>query len=103
MSVLSNFIKVDRKCRRKFLINMGWKGFLGIRKFRKRSRSGGHFPAFQFISITNDCNLRCQGCWVSSNGKKEYMSLEKLNNIIEAGKKTRLVFFWHTWRRAAYA
>ncbi|HQJ21332.1 MAG TPA: radical SAM protein [Bacteroidales bacterium] len=93
MSVLSNFIKVDRKCRRKFLINMGWKGFLGIRKFRKRSRSGGHFPAFQFISITNDCNLRCQGCWVSSNGKKEYMSLEKINNIIEAGKKQGSYFF----------
>jgi len=66
---------------------MGWKGYLGFRKFRHRVKKGSLFPAFQFISVTNDCNLRCQGCWVTASGKPDYMTLEKINSVIEAGKK----------------
>lgn len=87
MSIYKNFINADRNCRRKFLINMGWKGFLGFRKFRRRVRKGLPFPAFQFISVTNDCNLRCQGCWVTAAGKPDYMPLEKINSVIEDGKR----------------
>ncbi len=93
MSVFKNFIKADLRCRRKFLINMVWKGMLGFGKFRKRRKKGLLFPAFQFISITNDCNLQCQGCWVSNNGKAEYMDLERINSIIEAGKEHGSYFF----------
>jgi len=87
MSIYSNFISADRKCRRKFLVNMGWKGFLGFRKYRRRLKNGFLFPAFQFISITYDCNLRCQGCWVTADGTPDYMPLEKINSVIEAGKR----------------
>jgi len=66
---------------------MVYRGLLGFLKFRRRRRKGLLFPAFQFISITNDCNLRCQGCWVSTNGQKEYMQPEKIHAVIEAGKR----------------
>ena len=87
MSIYKNFMNADSKCRRKFLINMGWKGFTGFRKFRRRYKRGSLFPAFQFISVTNDCNLRCQGCWVTTAGIPDYMPSEKIDSVIEAGKK----------------
>jgi MoaA/NifB/PqqE/SkfB family radical SAM enzyme len=93
MTLFSNFIKTDRRCRNKFLINMGWKGFLGFRKFKNRQKKGELFPAFQFISVTNDCNLKCQGCWVSTNGNKEYLDIEKIHAIIEESKKQGSYFF----------
>jgi MoaA/NifB/PqqE/SkfB family radical SAM enzyme len=93
MSVLRNFIRTDKRCRRKFLINMGWKGFLGFLKFRKRIRKGKIFPAFQFISVTNDCNLSCQGCWVSAGTSKDYLKIEDINSIIVAGKRQGSFFF----------
>lgn len=93
MSIVKNFIQTDSRCRRKFLVNMGWKGLIGFRKFRKRKQKDFVFPAFQFISITNDCNLTCQGCWVSTNGTREYMQLDKINSIIEAGKKQGSYFY----------
>lgn len=51
------------------------------------------FPAFQFISITNDCNLRCQGCWVSANGHKEYMPIQKIQFLVDAGKRQGSFFY----------
>jgi MoaA/NifB/PqqE/SkfB family radical SAM enzyme len=93
MSLFTNFYRADRRCRNKFILNMVWKGFMGFRKFKKRRKKGELFPAFQFISITNDCNLKCQGCWVSSNGKKEYLEIEKINSIIEDSKRQGSYFF----------
>jgi MoaA/NifB/PqqE/SkfB family radical SAM enzyme len=93
MSLFLNFIKTDRRCRNKFITNMVWKGFLGFRKFKQRKKRGELFPAFQFISVTNDCNLRCQGCWVSSNGTKENLDIEKIHSIIEESKKMGSYFF----------
>jgi MoaA/NifB/PqqE/SkfB family radical SAM enzyme len=93
VSIFKNFIKTDRRCRRKFLVNMVYRGMLGFRKFRKRRKKGLLFPAFQFISVTNDCNLKCQGCWVSTEGAKQYMPPDKVNSIIEAGKNQGSYFF----------
>jgi MoaA/NifB/PqqE/SkfB family radical SAM enzyme len=93
MSLFLNFIRTDRRCRNKFLSNMVWKGFMGFRKFKKRQQKGELFPAFQFISVTNDCNLKCQGCWVSTNGGKESLDIEKIHSIIEESKKQGSYFF----------
>jgi len=93
MSLFSNFIKTDRRCRNKFIVNMAWKGYLGFSKFKKRQKKDELFPAFQFISVTNDCNLNCQGCWVTSDGHKEYLEIEKINSIIEDSKKQGSYFF----------
>lgn len=93
MSLFSNFVHTDRRCRNKFLANMVWKGFLGFRKFKQRKKRGELFPAFQFISVTNDCNLRCQGCWVSTSGLKVHLDIEKIHQIIEESKKQGSYFF----------
>jgi MoaA/NifB/PqqE/SkfB family radical SAM enzyme len=93
MSILKNFIQTDKRCRNKFLVNMVWKGMRGFRRFHKRRKNGHLFPAFQFISITNDCNLRCQGCWITTNGSADYMQPDKINSIIEAGKGQGSYFF----------
>lgn len=93
MSILKNFLRTDRRCRNKFMTNMVWKGLLGFRKFRKRRKAGLLFPAFQFISVTNECNLKCQGCWVTSNGSPSYMQPEKIDSIVDAGKKQGSYFY----------
>jgi MoaA/NifB/PqqE/SkfB family radical SAM enzyme len=78
----------------KFIINMGWKGWLGFRKFKKRRENGKLFPAFQFISVTNDCNLNCQGCWVStSHEHKEHLNINFIHEIIDESKKQGSHFF----------
>ncbi|HEX2970123.1 MAG TPA: radical SAM protein [Bacteroidales bacterium] len=93
MSVYRNFIKTNRRCRNKFMFNMVIKGVSGFLKYRRRMKKGKIFPAFQFISITNDCNLRCQGCWVSTGNSPEYMNADKINSIIESSKKQGSYFF----------
>lgn len=93
MSLLRNVLRSDRKCLRKFILNLGWKGMLGFYKFQKRKKRGEIFPAFQFISVTNDCNLACQGCWVTKEGKADDLSLEKINKIIVDSKKYGSYFY----------
>lgn len=93
MSVLMNFLRTDRRCRRKFLSNMVWKGLTGFQKFHGRKKAGHLFPAFHFISITDDCNLKCQGCWVTSGNQHEYMQPEKIESIIRESKKKGSYFF----------
>ncbi|HOK74115.1 MAG TPA: radical SAM/SPASM domain-containing protein [Bacteroidales bacterium] len=93
MSILKNLIKTDKRCLRIFLMNMVVKGILGFIRFRKRIKNGSMFPAFQFISVTNNCNLHCQGCWVEVNGPKINIEPEKIDAVIRAGKKYGSYFF----------
>ena len=44
----------------------GVKGICAVRRFNRRLERGKQFPAFMMISVTNRCNLRCQGCWVTA-------------------------------------
>lgn len=75
------------------MVNMVWKGFMGFRKFKKRQKRGEIFPAFQFISVTNDCNLHCQGCWVTTNSQREHLDIQRIHDIINASKKQGSYFF----------
>lgn len=75
------------------MTNMVMKGMYGFMKYRKRRKKGLLFPAFQFISVTNDCNLKCQGCWVSTNGSADYMPSEKISSIIDSAKRKGSYFF----------
>jgi MoaA/NifB/PqqE/SkfB family radical SAM enzyme len=93
MSILKNILRTDSKCRRKFIYNFGWKGLRGFSKFQKRKKRGEMFPAFQFISVTNDCNLKCQGCWVTKGEKSESLDIDKVNQIIIECKKYGSYFF----------
>ena len=60
--------KTDPRLLFRFAYNFGYKGLQAVRRFEKRRRTGQKlFPAFLMLSITDQCNLHCQGCWVSSN------------------------------------
>jgi len=83
----------DRKCLYKFVYNMGVKGSLSFARYQRRLKKGDFFPAFHFISVTDDCNLNCQGCWVTHKKKNARMSPETLNRIIEETKAKGSYFF----------
>lgn len=93
MSILRNLLRSDRNCLRKFIFNLGWKGIIGFNKFQKRKKRGELFPAFQFISVTNDCNLACQGCWITKGTKAETLDLKRINKIINESKQYGSYFF----------
>jgi MoaA/NifB/PqqE/SkfB family radical SAM enzyme len=86
-------IKTDKKCLYKFVYNLGIKGALGLNRFKKRLKNGEFFPAFHFISVTDDCNLNCQGCWVTGKKKNARMSPELLDKIIVQSKAKGSYFF----------
>jgi MoaA/NifB/PqqE/SkfB family radical SAM enzyme len=83
----------DKKCLYKFVYNMGIKGSLSFARYQRRLKKGEFFPAFHFISVTDDCNLNCQGCWVTHKKVKARMEPETLNRIIEETKAKGSYFF----------
>jgi MoaA/NifB/PqqE/SkfB family radical SAM enzyme len=93
MSILTNVLKTDRRCLWKFIYNLGWKGIKGFNKFQERKKRGENFPAFQFISVTDDCNLACQGCWVTKGEKSTILNIKAVNKIIDDGKKHGCFFY----------
>jgi len=85
--------EVDLRLLIKFIYNFGFKNLIAISKFKKRIKKGNNFPAFIMLSITNRCNLACQGCWVNTNKPYYDLSLSTLNNIINESKKNSSYFF----------
>ena len=77
----------------KFLYAAGWKGRRAVNKFRKKAETGNPVPAFLFISVTNRCNLSCQGCWVSSTNPSQSLPPEKLDEVITQSKSYESSFF----------
>ena len=77
----------------KFAWNFGWRNLWYMPKFERMMAKGGpFFPAFVMISVTETCNLRCSGCWVTAGGKKS-LSLEQLDGIITSSKRQGSYFF----------
>ena len=50
------------------------------------------FPAFVMISVTETCNLQCNGCWVTAGGRKS-LTLQQLDGIITSSKQQGSYFF----------
>lgn len=86
-------VGVDFRLLMKFAYNMGWKGLLGINRFKRRLKKGELFPAFLMISVTNQCNFNCQGCWVTIDNNSKGMDPETLHNIIKSSKAKGSYFF----------
>ncbi len=93
MALFQQLLRTDKKCIWKFIWNFGVKGFIGFLRFRFRKKLGDAFPAFQFISLTDDCNLECQGCWVSKAGAAKDMPVGDVCKIIDAGVEKGSHFF----------
>lgn len=77
----------------KFVFNLGIKGAISFNRFQKRMKKGEFFPAFHFISVTDDCNLNCQGCWVTGKLKNSRMDPVVLDSIITQTKQQGSSFF----------
>ena len=63
-----------------------------IQRFEKRLKVGEFFPAFVFVSVTSECNLSCQGCWVKSDEPSE-LSVDELDSILTQSKAKGASFF----------
>ena len=68
----------------KFSWNFGWKGMRAVQRFQRRKAKGKAFPAFLFISVTDRCNLSCQGCWVTPCDPARELDAATLDRIISA-------------------
>ncbi|MBT3378915.1 MAG: radical SAM protein [Lentisphaerae bacterium] len=77
----------------KFALNFGWRGMRAMNAFKARVRKGIYFPAVTFVSVTNRCNLSCQGCWVEQTSPPVDMPEEVLCNVIDECRREGAVFF----------
>jgi len=78
--------ETDRRLLLNFLYSFCWQGMGSVRKFRRRAARGEVFPAFVFISVTDDCNLACQGCWVSKSVPPRSLEPAVLDRIVESSR-----------------
>ena len=85
--------QVDARLLWKLGYNLGWKGMKAVARHKKRLKRGELYPAFMMISVTDNCNLNCQGCWVTINNQSKGMDVETLENIIVSSKKKGSYFF----------
>lgn len=85
--------ETDKRLLWNFVWNFGWKGMRAVQRFEKRRKQGEIFPAFLFLSITNRCNLRCQGCWSTMTDPSKEMDVDTLDRIITGAKKRGSRFF----------
>jgi sulfatase maturation enzyme AslB (radical SAM superfamily) len=94
MGLIMRLLKqTDKKCLYKLTVNLGLKGITGFRRYQRRMKEGRPFPAFHFISVTDDCNLNCQGCWVMGKSKNHRMDPQVLDRIIQETKQQGSYFF----------
>src|SRR5919106_5529932 len=77
----------------KFSFNFGYKGMRSVQRFKKRLKTGQHFPPFLYISIINSCNLRCQGCWVKVDGPRHMIDRATMRRVIGDAKRQGNSFF----------
>jgi MoaA/NifB/PqqE/SkfB family radical SAM enzyme len=73
--------------------NFGYKGIRSVERFKARLKEGKTFPPFLYISITNGCNLRCQGCWVDVDKPAQMISFAQLDRLVRNAKKHGNSFF----------
>ena len=72
------------------LLRFAWNGHRTVRAFERRMKEGKpFFPAFLMLSITNQCNLKCRGCWVTQTNPPCRLTLEQMQGIIEPTRISR--------------
>ena len=83
----------DKRILIKFAWNFGWKGMRSVELFQKRLKRGKFFPAFLFISVTDQCNLSCQGCWVTPSVPRRELDVDTLDSLVTQCKRQGSFFF----------
>ncbi|MDA8299295.1 MAG: radical SAM protein [Deltaproteobacteria bacterium] len=56
-------------------------------------KNGFYPPLFYVISPTMHCNLKCYGCYSANYTRSDKLSFEKINEIIDEGKKFGIFFY----------
>jgi len=93
-SLLNRLVReVDPRLLAKCAWNLGRGSMHSVRAFERRRKRGRHFPAFLFISVTSQCNLHCQGCWVATPGAGKSLEPERVDDIIRQAKAQECRFF----------
>lgn len=82
---------VDTRLLFSFGYRMGWQGMRSVQRFERRRRRAVTYPPFWFLSITDACNLNCQGCWVTQAGRQ--LSFDTLDSLITDAKAQGCTFF----------
>lgn len=77
----------------KFGYNFGYKSVRSLQRFKQRLKDGQVFPPFLYISLTNGCNLRCQGCWMDVTSPQTCLGFDDVNKLIESANKRGNSFF----------
>jgi sulfatase maturation enzyme AslB (radical SAM superfamily) len=77
----------------KFVWNFGWHGMRAVNAFNRRLQNGEAFPAFLFLSVTNRCNLACQGCWVTGDRRPAELDVGTIDRIIAECRPLGARFF----------
>ncbi len=85
--------ETDRRLLWKFAWNFGVQSLRAHARFKRDLRRGRTYPAFLFISITNACNLRCQGCWVSVEAPQTFLAPETFERILHESRRRGNRFF----------
>ena len=98
IKVMDSMLRVARQADAalmwKFIRNFGMRNIKGMRLFEKRMAKGEpFFPAFFMISLTNECNLSCSGCWVAQTRPPKQLTMRQLDGIIESCKRNGSYFF----------
>ena len=86
-------LETDKRLLWKLAWNAGYKGMRSIRRHKQRLKRGEFFPPFLYVSITNSCNLRCQGCWVDVAAKQEKIEAAAMHRLINESREMGNVFF----------
>ncbi|NLF37829.1 radical SAM protein [bacterium] len=85
--------RTDPRLLAAFAWKFGWKGMRAVSRFEKRIARGEYFPAFLFLSVTNACNLRCQGCWVTQTQPPVHLPADTVHRIIDESRREGCSFF----------
>jgi MoaA/NifB/PqqE/SkfB family radical SAM enzyme len=80
----------------RFLTHCGWGMSRSMSRFEKARRHGSTFPPFLFLSITNACQLKCTGCWVSvatpAEGP-EHLDIKLIHQVLHEARAKGNRFF----------
>lgn len=85
--------EVKLRCLWRFAYNFGWKNFRAIERFKRAQARGESGVPFLMISLTDRCNLRCAGCWVSPEAEGRELSFAEVDALIGEWKKRGVFFF----------
>ena len=86
-------LETDKRLLWKLAWNAGYKGIRSIRRHKQRLKRGEFYPPFLYVSITNSCNLRCQGCWVDVAAKQEKIEAAAMHRLISESREMGNSFF----------